>query len=281
MMANTGKDSDEILSRFLTEHSRGGLLSWEHQAKAAQEFACSVSEVEKAALTLGILPARYQRNQQLITPAQQLGLFCSQVAIVGCGGLGGYVIEGLARLGIGSLTIIDPDVFVEHNLNRQLFATIDVLGKPKVKIAALRLSQINPAITVKAHQSSFSRQTGPLLIQGMDIVVDALDSIPSRLELAEVCSQLNIPLVHGSIAGWYGQVALQVPKGEIVKKVYGSSAIKAGIETELGSPSFTPTVIAGLQVAEVCKYLLKKEKSLENRLLLINLLDTDFVNLQF
>ena len=105
----------------------------------------SLAEVEGVALSLGLMPARYQRNQQIITVQDQLKLFRSRVAVIGCGGLGGYVIEELARLGVGTLVAIDPDIFQEHNLNRQILSTTDALGRAKVELAAERVAEINPA----------------------------------------------------------------------------------------------------------------------------------------
>ena len=90
--------------------------------------------------------------------ADQLRLFRSRVAVIGCGGLGGYLIEQLARLGVGTLVLVDPDVFEEHNLNRQLLSSPAHLGIPKVDVARERVAAINPAVTVEPHRTPSPRQ---------------------------------------------------------------------------------------------------------------------------
>ncbi|HIJ82531.1 MAG TPA: HesA/MoeB/ThiF family protein, partial [Desulfuromonadales bacterium] len=244
------------LTLFVRDHSDGDLLPWVVQCEAVERFNVSVSQVEGNSLKQGILPARYQRNRQAISACDQLALFCSSVAVIGCGGLGGYVVEELARLGVGRIVVIDPDVFEEHNLNRQLFSSTANLGRAKVEAATARVSEINPAVTLVPIQEAFSPANGEDLLKGCQIAVDALDSIQVRLELAELCTTMNIPLVHGAIAGWFGHVATQFPGDSTLQTIYSSWKGGKGVEQTLGNPSFTPAVIASIEVAEVCKLLL-------------------------
>ena len=123
-----------LLKAFLMKHAIDGLLPLHYQLKAAERFKFSLSQVEEAVLELGLLPARYQRNRQTISIEGQRTLFRSRVAVVGCGGLGGYVIEQLARLGVGQIVAIDPDVFEEHNLNRQVFSPFAIWGSRKWRL---------------------------------------------------------------------------------------------------------------------------------------------------
>jgi molybdopterin/thiamine biosynthesis adenylyltransferase len=264
------------LSEYLRENAQGDLIPWNVQAEAARRFGLSLAEVEERILAVGLLPARYQRNRQTISTSGQLELFRSSVVVIGCGGLGGYVIEELARLGVGRIVAIDPDVFEEHNLNRQLLSTPATLGRPKVEAAAERVGLINPAVTLVTMQVAFGEANGAELLQNATVVVDALDSIPVRLELAGVCNHLDIPLVHGAIGGWYGHVATQFPGEESIQKIYGSWKEGKGVEQRLGNPSFTPAVIASLQVAEVCKILLGEGQPLRRRKLAIDLLSMEF-----
>lgn len=261
---------------FIREQSVSRLLPWKLQIEAAERFGVTLAQVEEAALERGILPARYQRNRTTITVNDQLTLFRSSVAVIGCGGLGGYVIEELARLGVGRLVVIDPDVFEEHNLNRQLLSSPAELGCPKVAAAVRRVGDINPAVTVVPHQAAFSPGNGSELLAACDLAVDALDNIAVRLELAETCRQLGIPLVHGAIAGWYGHVTTQLPGDTVLQKMYASRSGEKGIEQQLGNPSFTPAVVASLQVAEACKLLLKQGTPLRGRKLLIDLFSMEF-----
>lgn len=266
----------ETVAAYLKTWSDGDLISWELQQKAMEQFGCSCARVEEVALSSGLLPARYQRNRQTIPTAGQLRLFCSRVAVVGCGGLGGYVIEQLARLGVGTLVVIDPDIFEEHNLNRQILSSPEELGRSKVGAAVDRVGEINPAVTVIPHEAAFSAANGTGLFSGVQLVVDALDSIPVRLELAEVCSQLDLPLVHGAIGGWYGHVTTQFPGEQTIQKVYANWVAGKGVEQQLGNPAFTPAVVASLQVAETCKLLLGEMPLLRGRMLSVDLLSMEF-----
>lgn len=265
------------LQAFLQENAAGDLISWQHQLAAAERFALSVGEVETAILAADLLPARYQRNRGMLTTQQQGQLFHSRVAVIGCGGLGGYVLEELARLGVGELVAIDSDCFEEHNLNRQLLSSPGTLGQDKVAAAAQRLAEINPAVTVRSIKDQFTRANGADLLAGTDCVVDAVDNMVARLDLEAVCNDLNIPLVHGAIAGWYGHVATVYPGEGTLQKLYRHWTGGKGIEQQLGNPSFTPAVIASLETAEVCKVLLGLGTPLRNRQLTLNLLDMEVV----
>lgn len=264
-----------MLKKFLDEHADGDLLPWARQAEAMERFDLSCAAFEEAALEAGYLPARYQRNRHMISIPQQLRLLRGKAAVVGCGGLGGYILEELARLGVGHIAAIDHDVFEEHNLNRQLLSSVENLGRPKVEAAEARIRQINPAVRLRPIREAFSRANGDRLFEGMDVVIDALDSIPVRLELAEVCDRLKIPFVHGAIAGWYGHITTVFPGEESLRKIYQNFKGGKGIEQQLGNPSFTPAVVASLEAAEACKVLLGEGKLLRNRKLSINLLDME------
>lgn len=267
------------IDQWIAQQARDGLLHWVDHAATAKHFNTSVAEIEKRALKQGILPARYQRNCTLLSCEDQYRLSCSHVAVIGCGGLGGHVIEGLVRLGIGHLTIIDPDIFEEHNLNRQTFCTMSVLGQSKADVTAQRIRELNPAVTVTSHVDSFSSYNGNTLLSGADIVVDALDSIIVRLELSAVCRELCLPLVHGAIGGWSGQVITQHPNDNSLETLYAGKEHQTGLENKMGNPSFTPALVAALQVTETTKSLLNIGKTLNGRLLTIDLFDMEFVEI--
>ena len=272
-------DLDPVVT-FLQDKSSNGLLPFSVQNEAARRYVLSLAEIENLSLTHGILPARYQRNQETISTEQQLSLCRSTVAVIGCGGLGGYIIEELARLGVGNIIVVDPDVFEEHNLNRQLFCTINQLGEKKVTAAAKRVEKINPAVNLQQKAESFDNENGPSLLKGVDVAADALDSIPARLDLSKTCKTAGIPLVHGAIAGWFGQVVTQYPGEDILEHIYSKHEEQKGIETRLGNPSFTPALIASLEVAEITKILLQTGKLLRGRYLNIDLynLETDEIH---
>jgi molybdopterin/thiamine biosynthesis adenylyltransferase len=268
------------LQTFILSKAQGDLLPCSAQLAAAELFNVNLNSVEEIALELGLLPARYQRNRQAISTLQQLKLFRSKAVVIGCGGLGGYVIEELARLGVGNLVLIDSDVIEEHNLNRQILSTAAVLNRPKVDVAWERVRAINPAVNVTPLKTVFFHENGRELVKGADVVMDGLDTITDRLELAQICHELSIPVVHGAIGGWYGQIATQLPGENISPQVFGMSPPHKGIEADLGNPSFTPAVIASFQVAEACKILLGEGRCLNKRILFINLLDMEIVEVK-
>ncbi len=266
----------ERMRAFLRERAEGDLLPWRAQCEAAERFGASLGEVEDAALAAGLLPGRYRRNRETVSLAEQLRLFRSRVVVVGCGGLGGYLVEQLARVGVGALVLVDPDVFEEHNLNRQLLSSPAHLGRAKVEVGRERVAAINPAVTTTAHRVAFSRENGRALLAGSAAVVDGLDSVLVRRDLAALCREIGVPLVHGAIAGWYGQVAAQLPGDDLSPLLRPGGADGKGLEAKLGNPSFTPAVIASLQVAEVTKILLGRGRPLSGRSLFVDLLDMSF-----
>lgn len=263
------------LTSFLNQHAVDGLLSAKLLESATTRFKQSHAALERRALELELLPSRYQRNRTTISVRQQLQLFNSRVAVVGCGGLGGYIIEELSRLGIGELVVIDPDCFEEHNLNRQLLSTPAALGQAKVTLAARRVAEVNPAVTVHPLMEALSASNGNALLAGAAVVADAVDNIPTRLALADCCRELQIPMVHGAIAGWYGYVCTVFPGDDALEKIYPNRNQEGGIEQQLGTPAFTPAVVASLEVAEICKILLGKGELLRHRRLAIDLLNME------
>jgi len=271
----------EGLKEYLLARAENGLIHLSIQTWAVQNFGLTFPAVEEAILELNLLPARYRRNQRSLSCRQQLSLFRGKVAVIGCGGLGGYIIEELTRLGVGHITVVDPDTFEEHNLNRQLFSKVDNLGQPKVAVAAGRIKEINPTVTIVPVQDAFTGRNGKGLIEKVDVVADALDSIPHRLELAEVCEKCDIPLVHGSVGGWYGQVTTQFPGEYTLQKIYSRCSGEGGIEKDLGNLSFVVAMIASIEVAEIVKILLGEGSTLGGRMLSLNLLDTEFTEITF
>jgi len=150
---------------------------------------------------------RYERNLGTLGLDGQRTLFSSRIVIVGLGGLGGYVLEQMTRAGVGHITGIDPDVFEPSNLNRQLLSDVDSLGVSKVERAKQRIQQVRPEtvfLGIKKHHIEAHKEVWA----EADLVFDCLDSIADRLSLAEMCCHAGCTLIHGAIAGWYGQVAV-------------------------------------------------------------------------
>ena len=217
---------------------------------------------------------RYSRNKNLMSDDEITLLSQKKVCVLGLGGLGGYIVEMLSRIGVGSLTLVDGDVFDETNLNRQLFSSMNNLGSSKALEAEKRVRGINPLTKVIPVYEFIDSSNAMKIIANHDVIVDALDSIDLRKYIAKVCTELNLPLVHGAIAGWYGQVATIYPNDTTLDILYPND-IKRGIEKELGNPSFTPALVASIQVSEVIKLLLNRGDLLRNSFMMIDLYTND------
>ena len=218
---------------------------------------------------------RYNRNMNMLSPEENAKLKTFKVCVIGCGGLGGYVIELLGRLGIGSITAVDGDVFDSTNLNRQLLSSEEVLGKSKAFTAEERMKTVNSEIKVHPIEAFVTEENCEEIIRAHDVVVDALDNMTARRLLEVHCEKLNIPLIHGAIAGWYGQVSTIMPGDRTLQKIYHSEE-NNGAEIELGNPSFSPALVASIQVAEVIKVLIGRGELLQNKLLTIDLLNQEY-----
>lgn len=120
----------------------------------------------------------------------------SHVAVFGLGGVGSYCVEALARSGVGKLTVVDDDIVAESNVNRQLYALMSTVGKPKTFVAKQRIADINPACVVDDRQIRFDSSTVDLFdFSTFDYVVDAIDTVTSKLLLAEICNKTGTPII--------------------------------------------------------------------------------------
>lgn len=226
--------------------------------------------------------ARYSRNVQAFSWEELAVMQTRKVAIVGLGGLGGYVCQSLGRFGVGQLTLIDGDVFAQSNLNRQVFASESTLGKNKALVSQKAMEDINPTIKVEAYPLMLTEENAEAILTGHDIVVDCLDNIPTRFVVANVCGKLKIPMVHGAIGGFFGQVANLFPGDEMLEKIYPSGKnTTGGLEKTLGNPAFTPQFVAALQCSEVLKLLAGNRPVLRNEMLHIDLLNNSFEIISF
>jgi molybdopterin/thiamine biosynthesis adenylyltransferase len=211
----------------------------------------------------------------VVSPSEQVKLLQSKVAIIGAGGLGGTVLELLTRMGIGELIIADKDIIGDSNLNRQILSTETNLGQSKTEVAVKRVKEINSSIEITVHSVFIDSDNVKKIINGAEVVVDALDNLPSRFMLQKACRELKIPLIHGAIAGFNGQLTTIFPEDKGLELIYGSNKDlpEHGSEAELGAPTITPALIASLEVQEVVKILLKRGKLFRNRLLYIDIED--------
>lgn len=217
---------------------------------------------------------RYVRNMTSFSERELQLILTKRICIVGCGGLGGHVIQSLARFGVGELALVDGDSFCTSNLNRQVFATEQNLGQNKALAAMEAVASINSAIPVTAHAEMLNEQNAQQIFSGHHLVFDCLDSIPARYLLMHQCSILGIPFIHGAIGGFFGQVCSIFPGDKTLERVYPVQTA-TGIEQTLGNPAFTPQLVAALQCCEGLKILAGREPALRKSVLRIDLLSNE------
>ena len=197
---------------------------------------------------------RYSRNIPALSQAECALLRSKTVAVIGCGGLGGFLIEFLARIGIGTIRCVDGDVFEESNLNRQLLSTVSLLGSSKAQAAAARIRAINPDVQVQAFPVFLDATNARELISGCDAVLDALDNISARKVLAKACKEETVPYIFGAISGWVAQAAICLPGDGLMDKLYPENAVIK----DKSVLSFTPALCAAMQTSLCVKLLTGK-----------------------
>ena len=194
---------------------------------------------------------RYLRNVPALTREECALLRTKKIAVIGCGGLGGHLIDLLARLGIGSILAVDGDIFDASNLNRQLLSQVSLLGTEKARAAADRVRMVNPDVKVRSETVFLDESNALSLITGCDAVLDALDNIPSRKILSAACEKANIPYIYGAIQGWVAQAGISIPGDHLIDTLYPEE-IEIRDKSVL---SFTPALCASMQ-ASLCVKLL-------------------------
>ena len=194
---------------------------------------------------------RYERNIPALSEEECDTLLGKRVLVVGCGGLGGHLIDMLARIGVGMLRVVDGDVFEPSNLNRQLLSEVPLLGTSKAKAAAAKVSRINPEISVEAVDSFLTEQNVKRLLLFCDVVLDGLDNIESRRILAKECERAGVPYIYGAVNGWVAQAAISMPGDHLVDKLYPKDSVLKNKSVL----SFTPALCASMQVSLCVKLL--------------------------
>ncbi len=138
---------------------------------------------------------QFSRTELLIGKEGIEKLNKSKVAVFGLGGVGSYVVEGLARAGIGNFILVDNDKVDLTNINRQIIATHKTIGIPKVEVARERILDINPDAKVEIYQEFFMPDSKEILESTISYVVDAIDTVTAKIELVVRAKKLNIPII--------------------------------------------------------------------------------------
>lgn len=218
-----------------------------------------------------MMDERYIRNLPALSREEFAMLQTKQVLVVGCGGLGGYIIEMLSRIGIGRIRVVDGDCFEETNLNRQLLSRPGLIGASKAETAKARILAVNPELEAEAVCTFLNADNADELVSGCDLVMDALDNIESRRILKAACDKAGIPYVFGAISAWLAQCALSMPGDNILDILYPHE-VKLRDNSSL---AFTPALCASMQCS-LCTRLLCGRDVKGSTLYCFDLLNMEF-----
>ena len=218
---------------------------------------------------------RYDRQMMLpgFGEEGQERLKNSRVLIAGVGGLGSPLAFYLAAAGVGQIVLADSDTADLSNLNRQILHWEPDLGRAKVDSAAEKLSKLNSAVEIIPRRTRIAEETAPGLVEGCDLIVDALDNFETRHLLNRISQETGIPFLYGGIHGLTGMLSLFVPGRTGCLACVFPRSIPPEVFPVLGT---TPGVIASLQATEAVKYLVGFGDLLENRLLIYNGMEMSF-----
>ncbi|MBW2513452.1 MAG: HesA/MoeB/ThiF family protein [Deltaproteobacteria bacterium] len=263
-------------SRLLTlpDGSVRSVISLLDTADIARRSGRTRKEIDILALEHDIVPERYIRNMNSLSTDDQIRLLRSRVCIVGLGGLGGAVVETLARVGVGAMTVVDGDMFDESNLNRQALSSEQNLSQTKTAAALEKVLTINSSILIHDHTDIMDQENAAHLLERADIAIDCLDNIHTRFVLEKAAKNAGVPMVSAAVAGFSGQITVIFPEDRGLELVYGpweGLSATRGAETTLGNLAFTVSLVASLECAEVVKILLSNDSDLRNRLLIVDL----------
>ena len=224
---------------------------------------------------------RYQRHLSLpeVGEEGQLKLLDAKVLLLGAGGLGSPAALYLTAAGVGTIGIIDMDVVDESNLQRQILHNVDRVGDRKVDSAKKTLTALNPDVNVVTYDARLGADNIMEILDGYDVVVDGADNFPSRYLLNDASVKLGIPVVHGSIFRFEGQVTVFDPRNgptyrdmlpEPPPSEFAPSCAEAGVLGVL------PGIVGSIQALEAIKLILGLGEGLSGRLVAFDALDMTF-----
>ena len=224
---------------------------------------------------------RYQRHLQLpeVGEEGQLSLLDAKVLLLGAGGLGSPAAMYLAAAGIGTLGIIDMDVVDESNLQRQILHNVERVGARKVDSAKETINALNPDVNVVTYDARLSSENILDVLEGYDVVVDGADNFPSRYLLNDASVKLGIPVVHGSIFQFEGQVTVFDPRDGVTYRDMQPEAPSENIApncAEAGVLGVLPGIVGSMQALETIKLILNIGENLSGRLVVFDSLEMTF-----
>jgi molybdopterin/thiamine biosynthesis adenylyltransferase len=201
----------------------------------------------------------------------------ARIVIAGAGGLGSAAAIYLAAAGIGKIRVIDHDKVELSNLNRQILHWESDVGRKKVTSAAEKLCRFNSGVEIEAIGEMLTEESAPELLNGFDVIVDALDNLPTRYLLNRIAVNRNMPFFHGAIHGFEGRALTVIPRESACLGCIYRGAVPPGKFPAIG---VIPAVIGSIQATEVIKYVVGIGRLLANRLLVYDGLDMRFTELK-
>jgi len=218
---------------------------------------------------------RYSRQVMLeeIGYQGQLKLKQAKVCVVGVGGLGNPIVTRLAAMGVGKIRIVDRDVIELSNLHRQTMFNEDDVGQVKVETAAKKLRKLNADIIIEELPVSINDYTALDVVNGCDVVIDALDSVNARYSLNKACIEKKIPFVTGAAVGVTGQSFTILPNETACYHCLFPALDEDSMPTcsiEGVHPSIL-SIIGGIEVSEAVKIITGKQPSLKDKVLHVDL----------
>ena len=246
----------EALRRFLALHEgscEGSFVRIGGVRALAKELGLPEREAMCALLDAGFWPERFRRSRSVLSAEGMKRLLRSRVFIAGCGGLGGHVAALLARSGVGSFVLCDPDVFDESNLNRQMFCTEAALGRSKAEVCRESLLGMASYLDIQAHAVAVDAGNLPGLMEGCTAVADGLDSVPKKVMLEEAAANAGLPFVHGSVNREEGFAFIEAAGGRRLAAMWpdakeGDEAFNASPDTVASSAAGVACLMASLLV---------------------------------
>jgi molybdopterin/thiamine biosynthesis adenylyltransferase/rhodanese-related sulfurtransferase len=224
---------------------------------------------------------RYQRHLLLpeVDVEGQLKLLDAKVLLLGAGGLGSPAALYLAAAGVGTIGIVDMDVVDDSNLQRQILHNVDRIGERKVDSAKKTLTALNPDVNVVTHDVRLGADNVIDILSGYDIVVDGADNFPVRYLLNDAALKLGIPVVHGSIFRFEGQVTVFKPHDGPCYRCFLPEPPPAEMApscAEAGVLGVLPGIVGSIQAVEAIKLILGIGDDLSGRLLAYDSLEQSF-----
>ncbi len=208
---------------------------------------------------------RYLRQIPLLGETGQERLRDAAVLVAGAGGLGSVCAQMCACAGFGKIRIVDNDVVERHNLNRQVLYAARDHGLFKVDVAARRLRENNPWLSVEPVRETITRESIGGLVCGIDVIIDGMDNYDARYILDDAAFGEGIPLVHGAVNGFYGQVSSIIPGETPCLHCIVPHPPPPGDVPILG---VTVGTVGSIQVAEAIKLVTGLGKPMAGRMLL-------------